>query len=87
MTIEEASATDRLDLFGRAFGFTTRERELLSLLAIGSDTRALARQMSLSEHTSRTTSNRSSPRQDPVIASPSCHEPSAPNSAMPMTDP
>ena len=51
VTIEEASAADRLDLFGRAFGFTSRERELLSLLAIGSDTRALARQMSLSGHT------------------------------------
>ena len=51
VTIEEASAADRLDLFGRVFGFTARERELLSLLAIGSDTRALARQMSLSEHT------------------------------------
>jgi DNA-binding NarL/FixJ family response regulator len=51
VTLEEASSADRLDLFGRAFGFTARERELLSLLAIGSDTRALARQMSLSEHT------------------------------------
>ena len=51
VTIEEASSADRLDLFGRAFGFTARERELLSLLAIGSDTRALARQMSVSEHT------------------------------------
>jgi len=51
VTIEEASPADRLDLFGRAFGFTARERELLSLLAVGSDTRALARQMSLSEHT------------------------------------
>lgn len=51
VTIEEAAAADRLELFGRAFGFTSRERELLSLLAIGSDTRALARQMSLSEHT------------------------------------
>jgi DNA-binding CsgD family transcriptional regulator len=51
VTIEEASAADRLDLFGRAFGLTPRERELLSLLAIGSDTRALARQMSLSGHT------------------------------------
>jgi len=51
VTIEEASAADRLDLFGRAFGLASRERELLSLLAIGSDTRALARQMSLSEHT------------------------------------
>lgn len=51
VTLEEASAIERLDLFGRAFGFTARERELLSLLAIGSDTRALARKMSLSEHT------------------------------------
>ncbi len=51
VTIEEASAADRLDLFGRAFGLTGRERELLGLLATGSDTRALARQMSLSEHT------------------------------------
>jgi DNA-binding CsgD family transcriptional regulator len=51
VTIEEASAADRLDLFGRAFGLSARERELLSLLATGSDTRSLARQMSLSEHT------------------------------------
>jgi DNA-binding CsgD family transcriptional regulator len=51
VTIEEASAADRLDLFGRAFGLTARERQLLSLLATGSDTRTLARQMSLSEHT------------------------------------
>ena len=51
VTIEEASAADRLDLFGRAFGLTPRERELLSLVATGSDTRTLARQMSLSEHT------------------------------------
>ena len=51
VTIEEASAADRLDLFGRAYGLTARERELLGLLATGSDTRTLARQMSLSEHT------------------------------------
>jgi DNA-binding CsgD family transcriptional regulator len=51
VTIEEASAADRLDLFGRAFALSTRELELLSLLATGSDTRAMARQMSLSEHT------------------------------------
>jgi DNA-binding NarL/FixJ family response regulator len=37
VTIEEASAADRPDLLG--------------LLATGSDTRAMARQMSLSEHT------------------------------------
>jgi DNA-binding NarL/FixJ family response regulator len=51
VTIEEASAADRLDLFGRAFALSTREQELLSLLATGSDTRAMARLMSLSEHT------------------------------------
>jgi DNA-binding CsgD family transcriptional regulator len=51
VTIEEASASDRLDLFGRAFGLTARERQLLGLLATGSDTRTMARQMSLSEHT------------------------------------
>jgi DNA-binding CsgD family transcriptional regulator len=51
VTIEEASAADRLELFGRALGLTPRESELLSLLATGSDTRAMARQMALSEHT------------------------------------
>ena len=51
VTIEEASAADRLDLFSRALALSTREQELLSLLATGSDTRAMARQMSLSEHT------------------------------------
>jgi DNA-binding NarL/FixJ family response regulator len=38
-------------LFARAFGFTGREQELLGLLATGSDTRTMARQMALSEHT------------------------------------
>jgi DNA-binding CsgD family transcriptional regulator len=51
VTIEETSATERLDVFARAFGLTAREDELLRLLAVGSDTRALARGMSLSEHT------------------------------------
>jgi len=51
VTIEEASATERLDLFARAVGLTAREYELLGWLATGSDTRAMARQMSLSEHT------------------------------------
>jgi DNA-binding CsgD family transcriptional regulator len=50
-TIEEASAAERLDLFGRAFGLTPREHELLGQLAADGDTRAMARQMSLSEHT------------------------------------
>lgn len=51
VTIEEASASDRLDLFRRAYCLTAREGELLGLLATGGDTRAIARQMSLSEHT------------------------------------
>ena len=51
VTIEEASAADRLDLFTRVFALTAREHQLLGLLATGSDTRAMARQMSLSEHT------------------------------------
>jgi DNA-binding CsgD family transcriptional regulator len=51
VTIEEASASERLELFGRAFGLSAREDELLGLLATGCDTRSMARQMSLSEHT------------------------------------
>jgi len=51
VTIEEVSAASRLDLFARASGLTARENELLSLLATGSDTRAMARQMKVSEHT------------------------------------
>lgn len=51
VTLEEASAPERLELFGRAFGLTGREAELVRLLAVGSDTRAMARSMSISEHT------------------------------------
>jgi|SRR5271156_6786301 len=51
VTIEEASASERLELVGRAFGLSVREYELFGLLANGCDTRMMARQMSLSEHT------------------------------------
>ena len=51
VTIEEASAAERMELFGCAFGLSAREYELLGLLATGSDTRRMAREMSLSEHT------------------------------------
>ncbi len=51
VTIEEASAAERIEIFGRAYGLSAREYELLGLLATGSDTRAMARQMSLSAHT------------------------------------
>ena len=63
VTIEEASAAERLELFGRAFGLSAREYELLGLLATGSDTRGdgIARCRYRSTP-SRTTSSRSSPR-------------------------
>ena len=51
VTIEETSPVDRLEIFARAFGLSTRENELMGLLATGSDTRDLARQMFLTEHT------------------------------------
>jgi DNA-binding NarL/FixJ family response regulator len=51
VTIEEASAAERVELFGRAFGLSAREYELLGLLATGRDTRSMAREMSLSEYT------------------------------------
>jgi len=51
VTIEESSAKERLELFARAYCLTPRESELLGLLATGRDTRAMARQMTLSEHT------------------------------------
>ena len=51
VSIEETSPTERLALFTRAFGLSTREGELLHHLASGSDTRDLARQMFVSEHT------------------------------------
>ncbi len=51
VTIEETSPVDRLELFGRVFGLSTRESELVGLLATGGDTRDLARRMLLSENT------------------------------------
>ncbi len=38
-------------MFAKAFGLTAREDQLLGLLANGHDTRAMARRMSVSEHT------------------------------------
>lgn len=51
VSIEETSAAERVTLFARAFGLSTRERELLGHLTTGTDTRELARRMFLSEHT------------------------------------
>jgi len=51
VTIEDTSPPDRVTLFARAFGLSSRESELLTQLATGIDTRELARRMFLSEHT------------------------------------
>jgi DNA-binding CsgD family transcriptional regulator len=51
VTIERTTPGERLELFTRACGLTTREAELLAHLAIGSDTRQTAEDMFLSEHT------------------------------------
>ena len=51
VSIERASPAERLDLFRRSAGLTARETELVDLLATGADTRAIAQQMFVSEHT------------------------------------
>ncbi|KRC65604.1 transcriptional regulator [Aeromicrobium sp. Root236] len=51
VTIEETSPAERADVFASAFGFSARERELLSHLMTGTDTRQVAGLMFLSEHT------------------------------------
>jgi DNA-binding CsgD family transcriptional regulator len=51
VTIEEASPAERMSLFARAVGLSAREREVLSHLMTGIDTRAVAQRMYLSEHT------------------------------------
>jgi len=51
VTIETASPAERTALFGRAFGLSVREAELLGHLETGSDTHRIAQQMFVSEHT------------------------------------
>jgi DNA-binding CsgD family transcriptional regulator len=51
VTLEESSGAERVDVFGRAFGLTTRERELISHLIEGRDTREVAQCMFVSENT------------------------------------
>lgn len=69
VSMEAASPVERLGLFCSSNGLSPRETELVELLASGADTRMLARQMFVSEHTvqdhlksiftkSRTTSRR-----------------------------
>ncbi len=51
VSMEPITPTDRCDLLARSCGLTRRETELLERIAAGGDTRSLAQQMSLSEHT------------------------------------
>jgi DNA-binding CsgD family transcriptional regulator len=51
VTIRPASAPEVLDLRTLAFDLTAREREVVSLLLDGNDTRAVAEQLFLSPHT------------------------------------
>jgi DNA-binding CsgD family transcriptional regulator len=51
VNVRESSPAELLDLFARVFALTPRERQLLALLANGLDTRELALQMSVSQHT------------------------------------
>lgn len=50
-SIEPSTPTERLDLFARAHGLSERENEVVELLAIGLDTKEIAGQLFLSEHT------------------------------------
>jgi DNA-binding CsgD family transcriptional regulator len=51
VSIEPSTPGERMDMFARAHGFSARESEVLSLLGIGLDTREIAGQLFLSEHT------------------------------------
>ena len=51
VTLEESSGAERVDVFGRAFGLTLRERELINHLVEGRDTREVAQRMVVSENT------------------------------------
>ena len=51
VSVEESAPDERAALFARAHGLSPRETQLLLVLASGGDTRQLARQLFLSEHT------------------------------------
>jgi DNA-binding CsgD family transcriptional regulator len=51
VTIEPASALERMGVFARAYGLTRRETELVAALTAGFDTRELAAQLYISENT------------------------------------
>ena len=51
VTIEVSTVAERREVFALAHGLTPREREVLSQLSVGEDTRGIARALVLSEHT------------------------------------
>jgi DNA-binding NarL/FixJ family response regulator len=51
VSLEASSPQERLELFALAHGMSDRERELLGMLAGGSDTKVIAARMFLSELT------------------------------------
>lgn len=51
VSIEPATTVERLDLYARAHGFSARETQVVGLLGVGLDTREIAGQLFLSEHT------------------------------------
>jgi DNA-binding CsgD family transcriptional regulator len=51
VSIEPSTPAERMDLFARAHGLSSRESEILALLGVGLDTREIAGQLFLSEHT------------------------------------
>ena len=51
VSIEDSTPAERLEVFGLAHGLSPREREVLTELATGIDSRALAERLVLSQHT------------------------------------
>lgn len=51
VSIEPSTTSERMDLFARSAGLSERETEVVTLLAIGLDTREIAGRLILSEHT------------------------------------
>jgi DNA-binding CsgD family transcriptional regulator len=51
VTVERSTPTERAEVYARALGLTARETQLLRYLISGADTRALARELSIAEHT------------------------------------
>lgn len=51
VSIEPSTPSERMDLFSRACGLSARETEVLALLVVGLDSREIAGQLFLSEHT------------------------------------